>query len=442
MKAHTEALQATREVRPGDVIAGKFRVERILGEGGMGVVLAARHLQLGQPVAIKMLLPHALRNPELVARFEQEAQATVRIQSEHVVKVLDVGQEQGNPYMVMEYLEGQDLAATLRRRGPLPLGDAVIYVLQACEALVEAHKLGIVHRDLKPANLFLTTRADGSPLIKVLDFGISKATLASGLGPAGGLTMDSSVMGSPNYMSPEQLKNSKDVDQRTDVWSLGLVLYELLAGTVAFQADTLAELHVAILQSFPTSLASKRPDLPPGVEVVILQCLQKDRNFRYQNVGELALALADFAPAGAQVSIERITRLLGLPPQTRGTSPVSTGWSSTGGQTGWQPSPHTPGSRAGWLSSGHGAPARTVQPEYAPGSTAAWSSSQPAMSVIPQGTPVTLGPSPAPIWVGPQQQAIQPRRGPPLALIILAVVVGVLGVGVVGCIALMAWLIS
>jgi serine/threonine-protein kinase len=422
------------------VVAGKFRVERILGEGGMGVVLAAKHLQLGQPVAIKMLLPHALRNPELVARFEQEARATVRIQSEHVVKVLDVGQEQGSPYMVMEYLEGQDLAATLKRRGPLPLGDAVTYVLQACEALAEAHKQGIVHRDLKPANLFLTARADGSPLIKVLDFGISKATLSSGLGPVGGLTMDSSVMGSPNYMSPEQLKNSKDVDQRADVWSLGLVLYELLAGAVAFQADTLAELHVAILQSFPGSLASKRPDLPPGVEAIILQCLQKDRNFRYANVGELAVALAGFAPAAAQVSVERITRLLGLPPPTRGAPPPeSTGWQAPGSAPSWQPA-SSAASVSSWQAPSSVGPTVTMQPGYAPAGATAWSSPQPSMPMVPQGSLMTPAGQPAPIWVGPPQQAIKQRSGPPLALIILAVLVGMVALGGAGCVALVVLL--
>jgi serine/threonine-protein kinase len=440
----------------------------------MGQVFEARHLQLNQPVAIKTLLPHALRNPELVARFEQEARATVRIQSEHVVKVLDVGQDRGSPLMVMEYLEGQDLAATLKRRGPLPLAEAVTYVLQACEALAEAHKHGIVHRDLKPANLFLTARADGSPLVKVLDFGISKATLASGLGPSGGLTMDSSVMGSPNYMSPEQLKNSKDVDARTDVWSLGLVLYELLSGAVAFQADTLAELHVSILQSFPGSLLTRRPDLPPGLEAVVLRCLHKDRNFRYASVGELAVALADFAPDGAQISVDRVARLAGLPPVSRGVSP--SGLQHAGGASGWNPppgmshgsppatsaaAPSFPGGFAPPTATNNPAPSsfppgyvplssqvnytpQASQPGYAPvtsSSGGSWSAPQAAMPLVPVAPVLTPMSQPVPTWIGPpQQQAMTQRKGPPVALIVLAVIVGMVALGGAGCVALVVLL--
>ena len=459
MKARTEALNAAPELRPGDVVAGKYRVEQVLGAGGMGMVLAARHLQLDQRVAIKMLLPHSLRNPELVARFDQEARATVRIQSEHVVKVLDVGQERGSPFMVMEYLEGSDLAGVLKKRGPLPLGDAVTYVLQACEALAEAHKQGIVHRDLKPANLFLTQRADGSPLVKVLDFGISKATLASGLGPQGGLTMDATVMGSPNYMSPEQLKNSKDVDVRADIWSLGLVLYELLTGAVAFQADTLAELHVAILQSFPGSLSQKRPDLPPEVEMVVLRCLQKDRNFRFASVAELAQALDPFAPAPAQLSVDRTARLQGLPPLSRGAG--SSGWQGGGpppsGWQGQQPPPssswsssqHAAGGPPGGAQSWHAAaptasgwqPTPAPQPSpvasmqgYGQPPVTTWSSPQPA-ALLP--TPAS---QPSPVWIGPPQQQPIQRSGPPTALIILAIIVGVLVIGGVGCVACVALL--
>jgi len=216
--------------------------------------------------------------------------------------------------MVMEFLEGNDLAHLVKQRGALPGQEAIEYVLQACEALAEAHVAGIVHRDLKPANLFLTHRADGSPCIKVLDFGISKVTVS----PEGGLTQTSAMMGSPNYMAPEQLRSARDVDARSDIWALGIILHELLTGEVAFKADTLAELHVAILQGQPTILRARRPDAPPAMEAIILRCLEKDPARRFANVAELATALGELAPPGARLSVERIKRIIGA--QTSGSS--------------------------------------------------------------------------------------------------------------------------
>ncbi|MFT3764103.1 MAG: serine/threonine-protein kinase [Minicystis sp.] len=300
-------------IAEGSILAGKYRVERILGKGGMGMVVAAMHLSLEKRVALKFLLPEMAQNPELVARFAREAKAASRIQSEHVATVLDTGQlESGAPFMVMEYLEGRDLAQLIEQSGALPPPDAIEYVLQACEALAEAHVAGIVHRDLKPANLFLTRRADGSPCIKVLDFGISKIALASDQGQ--GMTQTSAMMGSPNYMSPEQLKSARNVDARTDIWSLGVILQELLTGDVAFKADTVPELYISILQSPPIPLRSRRPDAPPAMEAIITRCLEKDPARRFASVGELAQALAEFAPPRARLSIERITRITGTPP--------------------------------------------------------------------------------------------------------------------------------
>src|SRR5689334_6553526 len=216
-------------VLPGQMLAGKYRVERILGTGGMGVVVAAKHVELNILVAIKFLLPHVLSNQTAVARFAREARAAVRIKSEHVARVSDVGTlESGAPYMVMEYLDGGDLSAWLKERGALPVEQAVEFVLQASEAIAEAHALGIVHRDLKPSNLFVTRRRDGSMTVKVLDVGISKTTSIDAA--AMDMTATTAVMGSPLYMSPEQLQSSKDVDARSDIWSLGIILYELLAG--------------------------------------------------------------------------------------------------------------------------------------------------------------------------------------------------------------------
>jgi serine/threonine-protein kinase len=275
------------------------------------VVLAAHHLHLDKRVALKFLRPEVAENRELVARFANEARSAGKIQSEHVARVLDVGVlDNGSPYMVMEYLEGTDLAGLIRQRGGLPGPEAIEYVLQACEALAEAHVAGIVHRDLKPANLFLTRRADGSPCVKVLDFGISKAALSND--PAGhALTQTSAVLGSPSYMAPEQLKSARQVDARTDIWALGIILHELMTGEVAFRADTVPELYVAILQAAPTALRARLSGAPPALEAVLLRCLEKDPARRFTSVGELALALAEFAPARAQPSVERIARITG-----------------------------------------------------------------------------------------------------------------------------------
>ena len=298
------------EVHEGQILAGKFRIERVLGQGGMGVVVAATHLQLDQRVALKFLLPEALSNPEAVERFAREARAAVRIKSEHVARVSDVGTlESGSPYMVMEYLEGQDLAGWVRASGAMAVTDAIEFLLQACEAIGEAHALGIVHRDLKPANLFVTRRADGSPCIKVLDFGISKLTVPGG-GADLGMTKTSSVMGSPLYMSPEQMSSTRNVDMRTDIWALGVILYETLTGHVPFEAETMPQLCGMILQDPPRPLRDLRPDVPEGVSAVILRCLEKQRDRRFANVGELAAALAPLGSPSARRSAERISRVL------------------------------------------------------------------------------------------------------------------------------------
>ena len=301
----------SNEVHEGQILAGKFRIERVLGQGGMGVVVAATHLQLDERVALKFLLPDALVNPEAVERFAREARAAVKIKSEHVARVSDVGTlESGSPYMVMEYLHGEDLAAWVRRNGAMAVPEAIEFLLQACEAIAEAHALGIVHRDLKPANLFVTRRVDGSPCIKVLDFGISKLTVP-GAAPELGMTKTSTVMGSPLYMSPEQMSSSRNVDMRTDIWALGVILYESLTGRVPFEAETMPQLCGMILQDPPHPIHELRPDVPQGLQLAILRCLEKNRERRFSNVAELAYALAPFGLAAAQRSAERISRVLG-----------------------------------------------------------------------------------------------------------------------------------
>jgi serine/threonine protein kinase len=299
-------------VSVGDVVARKYRIDRVLGEGGMGVVVAATDMQLDRRVAIKFLLPEALVSPDVVTRFSREARAAAKIQSEHVARVIDVGQlETGAPYMVMEYLEGSDLAERLRSPPGVSPSDAARYVLQACEALAEAHAAGIVHRDLKPANLFLAQQPDRSVSVKVLDFGISKAPVGTG-----GITSTQAVMGSPHYMSPEQLVSAKYVDHRSDVWSLGIVLYEALAGSPPFTGDTMPEIVAKILQSPLPSLRALRPDVPAELEHVIARCAAKDPSARFADVAELARALVPFAPDAAR-SADRATRILsqsGAPP--------------------------------------------------------------------------------------------------------------------------------
>ena len=291
----------------GEVLAGKYRIERVLGRGGMGVVLAAKHLQLGQRVAIKLLLENATQ--DIVSRFIREARAAVRLRSEHAARVLDVGDlPDGSPFMVMEYLEGNDLSHLLRSGGALPVADAVLYLLHTCEAMAEAHANGIIHRDLKPANLFLTRGADGAQTIKVLDFGISKTL--NDENDEMQLTKTTALLGSPLYMSPEQLRSAREVTVQSDIWSLGAILYQLLAGEVPFNTRTFSELIMMVNIQPPPAMATLRAGIPPGLEAAALRCLEKSPAARFANVGELAWAIAEYGPPEARASAEKTIRTL------------------------------------------------------------------------------------------------------------------------------------
>jgi eukaryotic-like serine/threonine-protein kinase len=299
-------VDSSSPVTPGDVVLKKYRVERLLGIGAMGIVAEATHLALDQRVAIKFMLPGKDAGGEQYARFIREARASVRLTSPHVTRVFDVGAlDSGAPYMVMELLHGRDLDAVLKQRGPLPFAEAAELILQACEALAEAHAIGIVHRDVKPSNLFLTKAKDGTPCVKVIDFGISKSTTESLK-----LTQKEEILGSPSYMSPEQMRSS-DVDARSDVWALGATLYELVAGAPPFSAHGIQELCAKVWFEPPTPLVTYRPDAPPAFAQVLAQCLEKDRERRWPSVAAFAAALAPHAPPRAAVYVGRVAFALG-----------------------------------------------------------------------------------------------------------------------------------
>jgi len=280
----------------GEILAEKYRVEGVLGVGGMGVVLGARHLQLGQVVAIKVLSVSIQHQQDAVERFLREGRAAAALNSDHVVRIYDVGQlPSGLPFMVMERLRGQDLSSQLTEGGPLSIADGVEYVAQATMAIVEAHEVGIVHRDLKPANLFLTRRSDGSACVKVLDFGISKQlTDLETQTLHANLTSTRQVMGSPAYMSPEQVRDAKTVDHRTDIWALGVTLYELLTQRAAFDADTLPAICAAIAADPPVPIRARRADVPHAVAAIIHRCLEKSPANRYPTARSLLTALREY----------------------------------------------------------------------------------------------------------------------------------------------------
>jgi serine/threonine-protein kinase len=307
-------------VNIGDIVAEKYLIERVLGKGGMGIVYVAKHLQLGERVAIKFLKKKTLESDELVARFLREGRTAARLRSEHTARVRDVGTlPDGAPYLVMEYLEGRDFDAVLAEHGSLSPEVAAKYVLQACEALAEAHSMGIIHRDLKPANLILIRKRDGTTAIKIIDFGISKLVASEG-GPE--MTQASVMMGSPLYMAPEQMASARDADARSDVFSLGAILYHFLTGKPPFLGTSVVDVF-QLISAGPPSPRELRPDLPLGIEDITARCLRKSRDERFPDVAALAAALVPYGPPHAQLYAESAERILRAGASTaEGSSPV------------------------------------------------------------------------------------------------------------------------
>ena len=292
------------------MIADKYRLERVLGLGGMGVVYAARHELLHHDVALKLLLPEVAKDKEAVARFLNEGRATARLQSSHVVRVIDVGLAGTAPFMVMELLAGEDLAQMLEKRGKLQITETVDFLIEAMEGLSHAHAAGIIHRDLKPSNLFLALGDEDVRTLKVVDFGISKT-----MGSAGAnITTTAAVLGSPAYMAPEQLRSSKRVDARADLWSLGVIAYELLTGRLPFDGETVGEIFANILEKPPSPPRSVRQEIPGKLEEAILRCLEKSVEARFHNVAELAGAISRFGTGRCDALVTAIEKKLGAVP--------------------------------------------------------------------------------------------------------------------------------
>jgi serine/threonine-protein kinase len=287
------------ELTVGSVVDGKYRVDRVLGRGAMGVVVAATHLELGERVALKFLRYRAKSgvNDDFASRFKREARVSAKLRNEHITRVIDVGVWRDHvPYMVMDYLAGTDLRDVIKAAGPMPIGTAIDFTVQMCEGIAEAHALGIVHRDLKPSNLFVTSRPDGSELLKILDFGISKWSV----GEAGvdELTQTGVVLGSPKYMAPEQLFGSSEVDARADVWSVGAILYEMLCGRPPFDLASFTKICAELSTDRPPpSLVARRPEISPELEAVVMRCFERTPDLRIHDVAELAGSILDAVQA-------------------------------------------------------------------------------------------------------------------------------------------------
>ncbi|RYZ02029.1 MAG: serine/threonine protein kinase [Myxococcales bacterium] len=313
VRASTDQVPDSTPTPPisiGSVVAGKYQVDRVIGFGGMGIVCAATHVELGTPVAIKFVRPERASDDRAVARFLTEARAAAQLQSQFACRVIDYGRlPSGSPYLVMEFLVGQDLRSLVSARGPLGTEEAVALALQACEALAEAHSKHIVHRDVKPENLFIAEGPGGARQLKVLDFGISKQL--SQLGPQRSLTDSTESIGSPSHMSPEQMIDPAGVDSRTDIWSLGVVLYEMLTGQMPFAGESGPQLCANVMTTQPLPLQAHHVEIPERLSQIVLRCLEKDRAQRFHDVGELSVALREFGGETGALAAARVQRIFG-----------------------------------------------------------------------------------------------------------------------------------
>lgn len=300
---------APRHWQPGQIIAGKYRIDRLIGEGGQAAVLEATHLGLARTVAIKARRSGGAGATKQVRRLLREARAAFHLRGEHVARILDVELVDGEPFIIMEHLNGSDLRKLIASGPPLSVERAVGLILQACDAVSEAHEHGIIHRDLKPANLFLLVRRDGAPLLKVLDFGLSRMVIPAGGRDLSELTQRTQLLGTPSYVAPEQIRDPRGVDARADIWSLGIILQELLTGKPVFRGATRLETVSMVLKNDPAPLSLHRSDVPVDLQRVVLRCLDKRREQRFESVRELAGALAPHAPSWASNSIGRLRAL-------------------------------------------------------------------------------------------------------------------------------------
>jgi serine/threonine-protein kinase len=297
------------DVSLGIMVAHKYRIESILAAGAMGTLFAATDITLGRRIAIKVARVAPERQNELDRRLILEAQCAAHLRCEHTARVLEIGQlSSGAPFIVMDLLDGEDLETILQRAKRLQIRHAVSYVMQACVALAEAHGLGIVHRDIKPENLFLAKHLDGSRIIKLIDFGAS--TLVRSVAPGSASPHDPMVVGTPLYMAPERIRDPSSSDPRSDIWSLGALLSELLTGIPPFDADTVREVCQRVLHGEPSAIRVRRPDVSIPLERIVIRCLEKQPEARFTDVAALAAALARFAPPGSWELAVRARRML------------------------------------------------------------------------------------------------------------------------------------
>jgi len=316
--ASAEALANTPGFRTGQVIAGRYAIQGVIGAGGMATIVEATHVELGSRVAIKVLSTLHMTD-EAIERFLREARAIFPLRSENVCRVLDLGRlpEHGAPFIVMEFLEGSDFAHAFKT-AQVPPARAVALVIQACRGLGEAHALGIVHRDIKPANLFLTKRSDGTELVKVLDFGISKLRIEG----IENLTADGQILGTPRYMAPEQFGGTKETDARADVWAIGLVLYKLIVGRLPYSATSIADIYAELATRQPEDIRRAVPDIDPALAAVVMRCLERDSIKRFANARELGAALEACAKtAGSNVLAALPSAPIDAPPTIRDEAP-------------------------------------------------------------------------------------------------------------------------